>query len=191
MSLFSGEHHSADFARLNPNKCVPVLEEDGFVLTESSAILKYLADRFQHPAYPADLHERARVNERMDWFQTFFQHDVCYALVYPYVVPDYARLQPQSPEMIAWRTERAHRRLGVLDKWLDETAHVAGPRITIADYHGVCLVTLGELVDFDLSRWPNVRRWVATMKALRSWDEVHAAFYGWRSAVAPSFRLSA
>ena len=40
---------------------MPVLVDDGFRLTESSAILKYLADRCDSPAYPKDLKERARV----------------------------------------------------------------------------------------------------------------------------------
>ena len=49
---------------------VPALEDGDFRLTESSAILKYLADKVGSAAYPKDLKQRARVNERMDWFNT-------------------------------------------------------------------------------------------------------------------------
>jgi glutathione S-transferase len=46
---------------------VPVLEDGDFRLTEGSAILKYLADSIDSPAYPKGLKERARVNEMMEW----------------------------------------------------------------------------------------------------------------------------
>ena len=44
VDLFTGEHLKPDFATINPNCLVPALEDSGFRLTESSAILKYLAN---------------------------------------------------------------------------------------------------------------------------------------------------
>ena len=46
VDLMKGEHVQTSFTNLNPNQLVPVLEDGDFVLTESSAILKYLADKF-------------------------------------------------------------------------------------------------------------------------------------------------
>ena len=66
---------------------MPVLEDGDFRLTESSAILKYLADKTRSPAYPADLRQRARINERMDWFNTGFYRDFSYGFVYPQIFP--------------------------------------------------------------------------------------------------------
>src|SRR6476620_8783274 len=83
VDLFTGEHMQAAYSALNPNKLVPTLEDGDFVLTENSAILKYLAEKTGSPAYPKDLKERARVNERMDWFNSQFYRDFGYALVYP------------------------------------------------------------------------------------------------------------
>ena len=67
VDLFTGEQYKPAFEAINPNHMVPVLEDGDFRLTESSAILKYLADAFNSPLYPKDLKQRARVNERMDW----------------------------------------------------------------------------------------------------------------------------
>ena len=44
VDLMTGEHYGADFTGINPSRQVPVLEDGDFRLTESSAILKYLAD---------------------------------------------------------------------------------------------------------------------------------------------------
>jgi hypothetical protein len=55
VNLFAGEHKGEAYTALNPNQLVPLLEEpDGFRMTESSAILKYLADRAGHPAWPTE-----------------------------------------------------------------------------------------------------------------------------------------
>ncbi len=60
---------------------------------------------------------------------------------------------------------------------------ICGHEITIADYFGSGIVSAGELIGFDLRPFANVNRWLNTMKTLPTWDEVHAGFYGWRSAV--------
>jgi glutathione S-transferase len=86
-----GEHLKEPFISLNPNGLVPVLTDDDLVLTESSTILKYLADKFRLPEYPTELKQRARVNEAMDWFTTNFYRDFASGLVYPQVFPSFRR----------------------------------------------------------------------------------------------------
>ncbi len=80
VDLMTGEHYGADFTGINPSRQVPVLEDGDFRLTESSAILKYLADKFNLPAYPKDLQKRAKVNEMMDWLNTGFYRDYGYGV---------------------------------------------------------------------------------------------------------------
>ena len=70
VDILKGEHMGDAYSAINPSHLVPVLEDGDFRLTESSAILKYLADKTDSPAYPKDLKKRARVNEMMDWFNT-------------------------------------------------------------------------------------------------------------------------
>jgi glutathione S-transferase len=184
VDLLSGEHLSEAFAGINPNRLVPVLDHDGFCLTESSAILKYLADLVGSCAYPAEPQARARTNQWMDWFVTLFSQDFNYGVIYSRILPGYALAEPGETERRGWPMARAQARFSVLEANLRETgAFLCGPAITIADYLGVCFVTLAELVDFDLSAYPNICRWVAAMKARPSWDETHAAFYGWRGAI--------
>jgi glutathione S-transferase len=91
VDLFTGEHLKEPFAAINPNRLVPVLEDGKFRLTESSAILKYLADKAGSSAYPKDLKKRARVNEMMDWFNSNLYRDFAYGLIYPQVFPGHER----------------------------------------------------------------------------------------------------
>jgi glutathione S-transferase len=60
---------------------------------------------------------------------------------------------------------------------------VCGNELTIADYFGISLLTLGEVVGCDFAEYPNVARWVANMKKLKSWQTVNQALYGFRDAI--------
>src|SRR6478736_1082679 len=54
VDLMKGEHMQDAYGAVNPSRLVPVLKDGDFRLTESSAILKYLADKVDSPAYPKD-----------------------------------------------------------------------------------------------------------------------------------------
>ena len=64
-----GANREAAYLAMNPNGLVPTLEEeDGFLLWESNAIVRYLAAKHRAAVLePADLHARARANAWMDW----------------------------------------------------------------------------------------------------------------------------
>ncbi len=186
VDLMQGEHLRPPYASLNPNKLVPMLEDGDFRLTESSAILKYLAERFDLPVYPKDLRQRAKVNEMMDWFNTNFYRDFGYGLCYPQVFPHHKRPGDDvQAATIAWARERVAGWLAVLDTHLigPDRQYLCGEQITIADYFGVCLLTLGDILRFDWSAYPNVARWVGNMKRLDSWAPVNEALYGFAESV--------
>ena len=184
VSLMQGEHHSDWYAQINPNRAVPALEEDGFILTESAAILRYLAAVADSPAYPKDLRARARIDEALDWFNTGFYRDHGYGIVYPQVLPHYRIDDAQWGALLGWHRARAEFRLEVLNDRMigDAGTWVAGDDYSIADMFGASLVTIGDLVGFDLTPWPNVCRWLTAVQARPSWREANQAFFAWCAA---------
>jgi len=190
VDLFVGEHLGEPYRAINPSQLVPTLEDGDFRLTESSAILKYLADKIDSPAYPKELKARARVNEMMDWFNTQLCRDLAYTTVYPQIFPNHRRASEEVQQAtVAWGLERARRWMGVLDeKLLGDKPYLCGDSITIADYHGASFVHLAEVVGSDLSRYPNVKRWLQRMKALRHWDETYAAINGFARSIAEQMK---
>jgi glutathione S-transferase len=179
VDLFTGAHLQPAYAAVNPSRQVPVLVDGDFRLTESSAILKYLADKVGSPTYPKDLRDRARVNERMDWFNTGLYRDLGYGLIYPQCLPHHKRADERvQAAILAWGREKSRGWLKILDADLiGANAFVCGDQITIADYLGAAFLTLGEVVHLDYSPWPNICRWLATMKARPSWAKVNEGFY--------------
>jgi glutathione S-transferase len=179
IDLLTGAHLEPGFKGINPSQQVPVLEDGDFRLTESSAILKYLAEKTGSASYPKDLRSRARVNERMDWFNTGFYRELGYGVIYPQIFPNYKRADPAAQQAhLAWGREKARRWLTILDQdIIGSNAYVCGEQLTIADYLGIGMVSLGEVTRFDYTEWPNLSRWIATMKARPSWQRVHENFY--------------
>ncbi len=84
--LFVAEN-DLDFISVNPNGLIPALVDGDLRLTRTPAILEYLADLIHAPAYPADLHRRARINERMDWLSANFYRSFGCDPVYPQIFP--------------------------------------------------------------------------------------------------------
>lgn len=189
VSLFQGQHQTPAYLSINPNGTVPCLVDGSFVLTESSAILKYLAELAGSPAYPRNLRERAEVNAAMDWFMTNFHTSLGHDLAYPTLYP---ALMPYGPEALAEVTTRGAEAtrgaLDVLDQHMigSDRNYVAGIDLTIADYVGGSILVLAEAIEFDLTPWPNIRRWLGALRARPSWDPTFAAFNGLLTAMRPA-----
>ena len=185
VDLMSGEHLAAPFTAINPSRLVPALEDGQFRMTESSAILKYLASRFDAPEYPKDLEQRAKVDEAMDWFNTQFYRDFGYGLVYPQVFAHHKRpTDEQHAGTIAWGRQKAQTWLEILDKHLlGQSDYVANNRISIADYFGSCLITAGELIGCTFDSYPNTHGWLGRMKQLATWPKVNEVMYGFAASL--------
>lgn len=186
ISLMKGEHHADTFARLNPNRMVPVLVDGGLVLTESSAILRYLARSRSSPLYPESLQKAARVDEMLAWFEANFYKDFGHQYVYPQLLPAHGRGTPQATQAtIEWGRKSSHRWLQVLDAHFlaHGQAYLTGHELSIADFHGASILSLGELVGCRLEGYPRVAAWYTRMKGLASWRSACEAFEAFVASV--------
>ena len=143
IDVMKGAHMQPPYSTINPNCLVPMLEDGDLKLTESSAILKYLADKIGSPAYPRDLKQRAKVNETMDWINTNFYREWGYNLCYPQLFPHLKRRSEEAQAAtLEFGKEDSKRWLKVLnDYWLGNKKYLCGDQITVADYFAVGLVT--------------------------------------------------
>jgi glutathione S-transferase len=185
VDLTAGEQMGAPYARAYPSQQVPALEDGDFRLSESSAILKYLADTIDSPAYPRDLRRRARVNEMMDWLNTGLYRDFGFGLVYPQVFPQHRRRSDESnAATVDWANRTLNAWLLILDEQIIGPAnqYLLGNEITIADYFGAGLVPLVDAIRCDMLQFPNVARWFDTMRSRPSWAKANEAFYDFTSA---------
>ncbi len=181
IDLMEGEHHRPPFTEINPNRLLPVLDDDGFVLTESSAILRYLACKTGSALYPETLQERARVDEMMAWFEANFYKDFGFNFVYPQLFPHHSRGSSDADHAtVQFGLAKAQTWLATLDRHFlqDGRRHLVGDRYTIADLHGASILSLGDLIGCCLTNYPNVAAWYETLGEQPWWREVNAPFTG-------------
>lgn len=186
VDLFTGEHLKPEFSAINPNCLVPVLEDGDFRLTESSAIVKYLADKAGSPAYPKDLKARARVNEMMDWFNANSYRDLAYGLVYPQTFPHHKRPSDAiQAGTLEWGRQKTEAWLKILDGKLigPDRKFLCGDSITLADYLGAEMIALGGLIRCSYAAYPNIERWLGDMRKLKDWAKVHEVIDGFAASL--------
>ena len=161
VDLMTGEHLQPAYRTINPSRLVPVLEDGDFRLTESSAILKYLADKIGSPAYPKDLQKRARVNEMMDWLNTGFYRDFGYGLVYPQIFPHHKRRSDEAQAgAIEWGRDKTKFWLGAsIDTCSEAEEVLVRQRAHDRRLSGCGIVSIGEVTHCDFVQYPNVARW--------------------------------
>lgn len=187
IDLMKGEQYQPEFLAVNPNHAVPVLVDDDLTLYESSAILKYLADKVNSPAYPKDLKQRARINAAMDWFNTGFYHVFGYDFCYEQLLDHYKLQDADARSKVIERGKAtAEAKLDVLENNMlgDGRAYICGAEITLADYLASGIVSLGEITGCGFAKWPKVQAWLNRMKARPNWQATNGAIYGWAQAVA-------
>ena len=186
VDLMAGEQFGDAYRAINPSCQVPALVDGDFVMSESSAMMKYLADKVGSPLYPTDLRQRARVNERMDWFNTGFYREWGYHFVYPQVFDHHKRQPADCNEVtISWGMDKARSWMAILDgTYLASGRYVAGDEITIADLFGASIVTMAEWIGQGVDAWPNVARWIAAIKSRPSWNRVNEQHNGFVAMMA-------
>lgn len=158
-----GAHGVVDepaYRTLNPNGLVPVLEEDGFALWESNAILRYLALAYPGPlGLPGDVRERARVDQWLDWQATAFtpaMRDAFWQSV---------RAADPDADLIAVSVAATERCAAVLDRHLDGRAFMVGDSFGIADIAVGCAAHRWLSIPVARIARPNLARWLGDIAA--------------------------
>jgi len=160
ISIFEGGGESAAFRRISPTGTVPAIQlDDGRVLTESNAILAYLAEGT--PYLPSDPFDRAKVQQWLHFEQERVE-SVIGSLRHWTMTGKLAR---RSAEMIEAKRSAAVRSLGILENELSTRLFIAGDRYSIADMALFAYASRAEEAGLSLVAYPNFRAWIARVEA--------------------------
>lgn len=150
----AGETRTPEFLAKNPNGKVPLLElPDGRFLSESNAILCYLADGTD--LLPPDRWQRAQVLQWMFFEQ--YSHEP-YIAVARFIMKYLPADNPRFQELPRLR-EKGYQALGVMEQHLQRQAFFAGETYSIADIALFAYSHVAVEGGFDLSPYPAVRGW--------------------------------
>jgi glutathione S-transferase len=146
------------FAQLNPNRRVPVLDDDGLVVFESMAINLHLADKDRSGGLaPRDAAERALAIQWSFWGMTEIEPGLMEALMHRALLP----ADQRKPALADAGEAKLARPLAVLDAQLGQRPWLLGDRFTVADLNVASILFVAGMAKLDLAKYPNVQRWLA------------------------------
>ena len=169
IDLTKGEQRGSSHLRRNPNGRVPVLEDDGFLLWESRAIMQYLADKTPgQTLLPTEPHSRAEVNRWLFWCAAHMAPANA-LLVQENFVKGLTGRGPADPAEVARGEALFAQAAPVLDEHLASRMWVAQDRVTLADYSLAAGFALAGPARLPIAGYPNLRAWLGRVQELDAW----------------------
>nr|APW77568.1 glutathione S-transferase delta 1 [Pieris rapae] len=170
-NIMKGEHLTPEYLKMNPQHTIPTIDDNGFILWESRAIMSYLANAYGRDGslYPKNPRLRAIVDQRLqfDVGTLFSRYSALYA-------PMLMRGEPYNEELAAKVTEA----VAWLNTLIEGKPFVAGDNMTIADISIVVTISSLDAFNFDFSAYDNVSKWYErTQKELEpyGYEEINKA----------------
>lgn len=157
----------APYRKINPNGVTPTIDDDGFVLWESGAILRYLGEsRPGETLLPVDLRSRATVQQWVSWEGATFAPNLLglfFAMMAP--APDPAAIEAAKGTYLA--------NLATLDAQLAGREYVCG-KYSIADIAIGSVTPIAFLLGLDLKAYPNLLEWLRRLRKRPAWSAAEA-----------------
>ncbi|KAI1289890.1 Glutathione S-transferase 1, isoform C [Halotydeus destructor] len=166
LNLATGDHlKDPEFVALSHVHAVPTIDDDGFVLLESRAIMAYLVNKFAPGStlYPNEPQLRAKVDMLLN-----FDIGSLYKAQGEYLVP-LLRGKPIDEA----KEEPFKKQLNLLDQYLSKNAYVCGDNLTIADLSIRAGLSFGEAAEYDFGQFKNVHDWMNRLAQLPYYKEVN------------------
>jgi glutathione S-transferase len=155
-----GGDDTEEFGMLNPNRLIPTINDNGFVLWESLAISRYLARNYgMGSLWPEDPHQAALADQWMDWcksnispnvMQVFFNQVRC-------------EKDQQNAATIRQCTDAAINHLRVLEQHLENREYLVGDRLSIGEFPLGSIMYKYFNLDIERPNLPAIDAWYARL----------------------------
>ena len=173
VDYFTAQHKSPEYMKINPNATVPSAADGDLTLTESNAILQYIAED-SGSAYPKDAKQRCNINRWLLWEASVW-FPSCYVYLVEYVVKPLLQAEPDQ-SIIDAEAPRWNKLAGILDDQLAKTKWLTGDDVTIADIAVAAPMHLHAAQRLPLDKYPNLNRWLTEqIEKLPCWQKTQGA----------------
>ena len=175
VDLQAGEHTQPDFLEINPAGRVPAMDDDGFTLSQSDAICKYLC-AISGPSsfYPSDSQDQAVVNQWIDFASQHVQQAMA-RVFFNRVIAKFLG-EDADEKSIAHGENMLARDLPFINEQLSDNKYLCGEKTTLADITLTAALEPSEMVNLDLSPYPAIVKWREAIMARDFYQRVHKGF---------------
>ena len=174
VKLRDGEHRKEEFLKLNPVGKIPVIDDEGFVLFESNAIIKYLARKHCPALYPDELKTRAVIDQWMDYVSLHVgaaYNRVVFNRVFAPVIG-----APVDEQSLKDGLAFLERFLPIIDRQLGKHKYLTGEELTVADINLLATLDPSEVAEVDLGLYENIGRWRGALQGEEFYTKCHSSY---------------
>ena len=174
VDLRGGEQKKPEYLEISPFGKVPAIDDDGYRLFESNAIVKYLCRREDSPLYPTALQAQGRVDAWCDFAASMLTPAMGRIFFNKILAPMLGMESNQESLNDGLRFVGNY--LPVLEKQLASQANLASDALTIADLAVLNGFDLSEICEVDISAAPRLCEWRAELRSQDFYQSVHTHF---------------
>jgi glutathione S-transferase len=174
LDFTKGEHKNPEYLALNPNGAVPTLVDGDFVMTESRAIMQYLAStKPESGLLPRDERARTDVTRWQFWDASHFSPQAA-AIAFERLLKGMLGLGEPDQRKIDDALNSFRRFGAVLNKRLDGgKQYVVGNALTIADLTLASSLMYAKQAEVPLGEFPNVQGWFSRISDMDAWKKTN------------------
>ena len=174
VSLRDGENRKPEYLGLHPAGKIPVIDDAGFVLFESNAIIKYLTTKHGSELYPKDLKTRALIDQWID-FVTLHVGGAIDRIVFNRVFAPRIGA-PVDERSAKTGTAFLNRFLPIVDKQLNKNTYLVGEKMTIGDINLLATLDSCEVAHIKLSSHESIVRLRDQLKGRDFYTKCHLCY---------------
>jgi glutathione S-transferase len=162
---------SAAYLAINPSGRTPTLVDGNFTLSESNAIMQYLASQKPNLLWPNDARARADITRWQCWQLAHWGSDACVPLVFNRLVKKILNLGPPDEAAVAKATGVFNKEASLLDAHLAKQPYLVGKEVTLADFSVAANLLYAKEAELPLEPYSRVQEWLGRVSALPCWRE--------------------
>lgn len=154
--------------QLNPQHTVPTLDDNGYILCDSSAIATYLIEKYakDDSLYPKDVQIRGKINQRL-----FFNSSVLFVKSLPCRRAVFLEGATEFPPASVAEIQAAY---DLLEVFLKDEPYLVGNTLTVADLCTVAVFSTALIVvPLEAEKRPKLNAWYERLKQLPHFDEIN------------------
>tara|TARA_Y100001960_G_C14760811_1_gene874013 strand:- start:662 stop:1282 length:621 start_codon:yes stop_codon:yes gene_type:complete len=150
-----------DYLAMNPTSRIPTIDDNGFTMWESHAIVRYLASKNATGTwYPSDAKCRAHADQWMDWLYNGAYQNLITAFLGLYRTSR----EERDGDAISKALHICGRELSVLDSHLSCRTYVLGENISMGDIPAGCITYRWFAMDIERPKLPHLAAWYARLE---------------------------
>ncbi|EEB17125.1 GSTD1-5 protein, putative [Pediculus humanus corporis] len=164
VSIMKGEHKTQEYIdNVHPFGKIPAIDDNGFKMIESIAIIRYLARKYNVDDhwYPKDIEKQARVDEFLEWQHMSERIPLSLFFLNTYLKPMLTGKKLDDNRLQKYKSQMEDSLNDIENVWLKDSQYLVGNEISVADLVGISEIEQPRISNYDVTAGrPRIAAWM-------------------------------